>query len=195
MLARNVGQNKMQSTLRKIQDDLANAGWRIPQISHAADGKPVVVGFENWAGYLAVVSIIGFPIGCGMAIYSKEHGQNPFPGIYIAIASWAVCLIALAIKNKLKKKDWIFIEAKCLDREIRKVKAHKGMTWASRILCEFEHCGVLTQCTPAVHWTTFRSESDAQQFLNSRIDPEGGCTLRVNPRNLKEANLSARKVR
>ena len=130
-----------------------------------------------------------------MAIYLKEHGKNPFLGIYIAIASWAVCLVALAIKNKLKKKDWIFIEAKCVDREIQKVKAHKGMTWASRILCEFEHCGALIQCTPTVHWSTFRSESDAHQFLGSRIDPSGGCTLKVNPRNPREANLADRKMK
>jgi hypothetical protein len=185
----------MQSTLRKLQDDLANAGWRIRQISHAPDGKPVVVGFENWAGYVAVVSIIGFPIGCGMAIYLKEHGRNPFPGIYLAIASWALCLIALAIKNKLKKKDWIFIEAKCLDRETRRVAARKGITWASRILCEFEHDGIPVQCTPTVHWSTFPSESRALEFLNSRIDPSGGCTLRINPRNPKEANLAGRRLK
>ncbi len=185
----------MQSTLRKIQDDLANAGWRIKQISHAPDGKPVVVGFENWAGYVAVISIIGFPIGCGMAIYLKEHHQNPFPGIYIAIASWAVCLGALAIKNKLLKKNWIFIEAKCVDREIRKVASSEGATWASRILCEFDHAGSLIQCTPTVHWSTFRSESAAEQFLSSRIDPSGGCTLKVNPKNIKEANLSDRRMK
>ena len=185
----------MQSTLRKIQDDLANAGWRIHQISHAPDGKPVVVGFENWAGYVAVISIIGFPIGCGMAIYLKEHGRNPFPGIYIAIASWAICLVSLAIKNKLKKKDWIFIDAKCVDREVRKVRAHKGMTWASRILCEFEYGGSLIKCTPTVHWNTWRSESDAHHFLDSRIDPNGGCSLKINPRNPKEANLSGRRLK
>jgi hypothetical protein len=176
-----------------MQDDLANAGWRIKQISHAPDGKPVVVGFENWAGYVAVFSIIGFPIGCGWAIYLKEHNQNPFPGIYIAIASWAVCLVALAIKNKIKKKDWLLIEAKCLDREVRKVAASKGVTWASRILCEFEHGGTTVQCTPTVHWSTFRSESAAQDFLKSRIDPNGGCTLKVNPRNPREANLADRR--
>jgi len=185
----------MHSTLRKIQDDLANAGWRIKQISHAADGKPVVVVFDNWAGYLAVISIVGFPIGCGIAIYSKEHGQNPFIGISIAISSWAVCLVALAIKNNLKKKDWIFIDAKCVDRDIRKVRAHKGMTWASRILCEFKHEDVLIQCTPTVHWNTWRSESDAHDFLDSRIDPSGGCTLKVNPRNLRETNLSDRRLK
>lgn len=185
----------MQSTLRNIQDDLANRGWRIKQISHAADGKPVIIGFENWAGYIAAISIIGFPIGCGMAIYLKEHDRNPFPGIYIAIASWAACLAALAIKNKLKKKDWIFIDAKCVDREIRKATGHKGTTWACRILCEFEHHGALIQCTPTVHWSTFRSESDAHQFLDLRIDPSGGCTLKINPRNPREANLSPRKIR
>jgi len=185
----------MRNTLRKIQDDLTNAGWRIKQISHAADGKPVVVGFENWAGYVAVISIVGFPIGCGIAIYSKEHGQNPFPGIYIAIASWAVCLVALAIKNNLKKKDWIFIDAKCVDREIRRVRAHKGINWASRILCEFKHEDALIQCTPTVHWSTWRSEPDAHIFLDSRIDPSGGCTLKVNPRNLLETNLSGRRLK
>jgi hypothetical protein len=30
-----------------MQDEIANAGWRIKQISHAPDGKPVVVGFER----------------------------------------------------------------------------------------------------------------------------------------------------
>jgi hypothetical protein len=184
----------MQSTLRKMQDDLVNAGWRIKQISHAPDGKPVIVGFENWAGYVAVISILGFPIGCGMAIYLKEHRQNPFPGIYVATASWALCLAALAIKNRIKKSNWIYIDARCIDKEIRKVAARKGRTWASRILCEFEHKGAIVQCTPTVHWSTFHSESAAHQFLNSRIDPSGGCTLRVNPENPKEANLADRRI-
>ena len=101
----------MQSTLRKLQDDLANAGWRIKQISHAPDGKPIVVGFENWAAYVSWIAAIPFPIGCGMAIYRKENGHDPFPWVYLSIASWAICLAALAVKNKIKKNDWIFVDA------------------------------------------------------------------------------------
>jgi hypothetical protein len=183
----------MQSTLRKIQDALANAGWRITHISYAPDGKPSVVSFENWARYIAFFSILGFPIGCGIAIYLKEHRQNPFPGIYIAIASWSVCLLALAVNNKLKKQDWIFIDAQCIDTEIRKVTTHKGTTWAARILCVFEYGGNIIHCTPTIHWNTWRWESDANKFLNSRIDSSGVCTLKVNPRNLREANLAERK--
>lgn len=171
-----------------------NAGWRIKQISYAADGKPVIIGFENWAGFLALVSIAGFPIGCGWAVYLAERHRNPFPGVYLAAASWAVCLTALAIKNRLKKKNWIFVDAKCLDREVRHLKTHGGGKWASRVLCEFEHSGVLIQCTPTVHWSSFRSEAEAHRFLDSRIDIGGGCVLKVNPLNPKEANLSNRRT-
>ncbi len=194
-LTLNVGQNEMKNTLRKLQDDLANAGCRLRQISHAPEGKPVFVGFENWAGYVAAVSIMGFPIGCGMAIYLKEHGKSPFPGVYIAVASWAVCLLALVIKNKLIKTGWIVVEAKCIDREIREVAAKGGTTWAVRLLCEFTRDGLTTRCTPTVHWSTFTTESAARAFLGTRIDPGGGCTLRINPRNPREANLVARQIK
>ena len=185
----------MQSTLRKIQDDLANAGWRINHISHAPEGKPVVVGFENWAGYVTVIAAIPFPIALGIAIYKGENGRDPLPWVYLAIASWAICLAGLVVKNKIKKKDWIYVDAKCIDREVRKGSGRNGTIWASRILCEFEHNGITIQCTPTVHWSTWRSESDAHQFIDSRIDPSGGCTLKVNPRNPREANLSDRRMK
>ena len=110
--------------------------------------------------------------------------------IITPIASWAVCLVSLAIKNILKKKNWIFVESKCIDREIREVMAQKSISYEPRILCEFEYAGAIIQCTPTVHWSSFRSEAAASKFLNSRIDSIGGCTLKVNPNNLKEANLS-----
>ena len=184
----------MKSKIRELQDKVANYGWRIEHISHATDGEPEIIGFENWAGYVAMVSMMGFPIGCGMAIYSKTQGQDPLQGCIIAIASLLVALGALGIKNRLKKEDWIFTHAKCSDREVRKFITAKGTgpTWACRILCEFEYDGSLIQCTPTVHWKSFRSESDAHQFLTSRIDQNGGCTLKVNPKRPKEANLVER---
>jgi len=182
---------KMQNELRELQDEFANSGWRIKQISYAPDGKPVVVGFENWPGYVAVFSMFGFLIGIGLAFYL----HNSILIFYISIPSLLISFAAVATKNLLIKKGWMFIDARCVDREVRKGTGRNGTIWASRILCEFDHDGTLIQCTPSVHWSTWRSEVSAQQFLNSKIDPNGGCTLRVNPKNLREANLSDRRIK
>jgi hypothetical protein len=111
------------------------------------------------------------------------------------VASWAVCLAALAIKNKLKKQHWIYVQARCLDREVRKISGGDGINWGARILCEFDHAGARIQSTPTVHWSTFRTEAAANKFLDTRISSDGGCTLRVNPQNPKEANLAAPRLR
>ena len=183
----------MLSELREIQDKLANKGWRIEQILHAPSGKPVIIGFENWAGLLAVIAMMGFLIGLGMTIYLTKQGKSPDLGLYIATASGTVCALPLSIKNKLKKKDWVIVEAICIDREVLKAITPKGgLTWASRILCEINHEGTTIQCTPTVHWSSWRTESDANEFLNSKIDGNGRCRLKVNPKNPLEANLVAR---
>ena len=185
----------MQGKLREVQDRFANAGWRIQHISHAEDGKPMIIGFENWAGYVAVFAMLGFPVGVGMAIYLKKHGDSPSMGVTIAAISWLICMLAVAMKNKLKKKDWGTVDATCIDREVLKVIAKQGgPTWAVRILCEIQHDGAVLQCTPTVRWSTFKAESDAYAFLNSRIDDNSSCRLKINLRNPLEANLVARST-
>ena len=51
---------------------------------------------------------------------------------------------------------------------------------------------VSIQCSPVVQWTTQTCEDDAHELLNSRIDPDSECILKVNPNNFKEANLAKR---
>jgi len=180
-----------QQKLRGLQDHVANSGWRIKLISHAPEGKPMVTGFKNWADYLCVIAFCGFPVGVGLAIYHKKNGMSPFPGVIIAVVSWVVGLISLGIRNLLIKRNWILVQAKCIDTEIKRVMAGKGPNWEVRILCEFLHDGSTTQCTPTVHWSSFRTEEAAKNFLKSRIAADGHCALKVNPDNLLEANLTA----
>ena len=174
--------------LRNIQDRSINSGWRIEMISHAPKDMPIIIGFENWAGCLAVISAIGFVVGCIMEIKDQDS-----LGIYIVFGSFSVCLFALGMKIFLTKKDWIFVRAKCLDREVTRVRSRNGgSSYGSRVLCEFNYNNVSIQCTPVVHWTTQTCEDDAHELLNSRIDPDGECILKANPNNFKEANLAKR---
>jgi hypothetical protein len=180
----------LQSKFRALQDDVSDARWRITLISPAPDGKPATTRLENWAGLLAVISILGFPIGAGLAFYRKGHSESPLMGCVIAVSSWAICLAALALKNDLKKKRWIYVAATCIDTEIASSKCNLDATWNIRILCNIVRDGVTTPCTPTVHGRSFESEAAAQNFLKFKISPNGACTLRVNPQNMREANLS-----
>ena len=180
--------SKTFKELRNVQDDSINSGWRIKFISYAPKDTPIIIGFENWAGCLAGISIIGFLGGIIMSIKDQDS-----LGIYIALGSFLVCLFALVIKNFLLQKDWIFVRAKCLDREVTRVRSRNGgPSYGSRILCEFNYNDVCIQCTPQVTWITHSTEDNAHKFLNSQIDENGECILKVNPHNLKEANLVKR---
>lgn len=172
---------------------VTNDGWRIQQISHARAGKPVMVGFENWAGYMGLVGLLFIPVGIGLALYTGKYWNNPAPGIVVGVLGWVVLLVSIPLKIMVKKRNWTYIKAKCIDREIRKVRCRRGYQWIVRILCEMSIDGETIRCTPNVHWNnnSFSSEKAAMDLLNLKIGPDGSCILRINPNKLElEADLA-----
>jgi hypothetical protein len=57
---------------------------------------------------------------------------------------------------------------------------HWGWLW--RIICQYEYLGIPYRVTPEVYWGSFTSEEAALKFLEERMSPDGGCTLRVDPK-------------
>ncbi len=183
----------IQNSLREFQDMMANDGWRIQQISHARGGKPVMVGFENWAGYMGLVGLLFIPVGIGLALYTGKYWNNPIPGIVVGVLGWVVLLISIPLKIMVKKRNWTYIKAKCIDREIRKVRCRRGYRWVVRILCEMSIDGETIRCTPSVYWdnNSFSSEKATMDLLNLKIGSDGSCILRINPNKLElEADLA-----
>lgn len=178
---------------RDAQLQILNQGWRIPWISPSEDGKPYTASSKSWAGRLAPLGVLGFMAGIGWTIYAKKSGGDLTNGLYLAGTSFGIALILLFIENRNRKKGWRSSKAKCLDKEVIEMvgKAGSGRTWGARILCEIEHGDRTYQNTPQVHWSSFRSEDQAMEFLNSRIDSDGNCMLRLNPANPLEAELLA----
>lgn len=183
----------IQSNLLEGQDVMENSGWRIQQISHARGGKPIMVGLENWAGYVGLVGLLFIPVGIGLAIYTGKYWNNPVPGIAVGVLGWVVLLISIPLKIMVKKRNRTYVKGKCIDREIRKVKCRRGDRWTARILCEISINGETIRCTPNICWykNSFSSEKAAMDLLNLKIGSDGSCMLRINPSKLElEAELA-----
>lgn len=76
----------------------------------------------------------------------------------------------------------------------RPKRRKKGPRYQARLLCEFSFRGRMWKCTPTpLPWhMTPRSEESIMTYLNTRISPDGGCSLRINPANPLQAELAAK---
>lgn len=170
--------------LRQFQHKEENVGWRIQMIPYDDVSKPMLI---NSRGILTVVSLIGaLGFMCGLAIATYGNREHIISGLIVAVSSWVVALCAYWLKVRMVKLDWDFAPARCVDREVKKVRAPNvggGWTWMWRIVCEYEYLGIPYRVTPETYWRSFASEKAALKFLDERISPSGECTLRVDPKN------------
>jgi hypothetical protein len=179
----------LEKKLRKLQDNLRNAGWRIQHIPWQPEGKLeyyspgsllswmlILVGFAGFFGGIPLLSknIVSTPVGIGIMIC----------GLLLLFSS------RFSTGYRLYRK-YVRVNAKCLDREVLEYEdpdsygsLRKITYWAPRILCEFSHNGKQYTVTPIIVKTVaFGTEESVNKFLDDRIDSNQNCTLWINPDN------------
>lgn len=171
------------ATLRRWQDSALNEGWRIQFISYARPGRPMTFGLETWSRYVVLAGVLGFLFGLGYTIYLKEHGRSPAAGLVFTGLGFALAASSIKLRACLLRRLWREQPARCIDREVRRVRRHHDFTWDARILCEYEHAGAVVRCTPFLTQTGFATEGTAWARVSAVVANDGSCRLLVTPAN------------
>lgn len=178
--------------MRRVQYDVENSGWRIQMIPYDVASQPLTVPSRGLLAIVPILGMFGFLIGIGLAVYDRSRFAGR--GVLIAVSSWLIAwVVAWANQRWGDRPLWDVAQGRCVDRELRKVllSAHGGgrWGWAMRIVSEYEYLGIRYRVTPEICPDCFGSEQEARAFLDQRISPSGGCTLRVNPKNPLQTGL------
>ena len=195
----------LKRKIRRFQDKQENAGWRIQMISYDDVVKPKAV-FNGVATTGAIIFIIGFILAFNAVRpgqlpvrFSINHGKKI--GLALVIAGLLLALFGIWFKARRKRKDWELTDARCVDRELKKIWLTDTRTgagfwgWFWRIICEYEYSGKAVRVTPTVYWSNFTSEPAAMKFLEERISPDGNCKLHINPKNPLQTELVGQGIK
>jgi hypothetical protein len=106
-----------------------------------------------------------------------------------AVVGLSVALFGSLFSIALKKREWVIVNADCLDREIGQEWHSHGQTWCFRTVCQFTlECKQYT-VTPDYSGIV-ASRQGAERFLGRAISPAGKCLLYVNPADPLEAEIA-----
>ena len=102
--------------------------------------------------------------------------------------------VGIIMSYRGKYRDWLRIEAACLDREHRRIYSNDGgdsggYTWAFRLLCRFNFLGKDYTVTPS-YGRTYISENGVLRLYAKAITTRQTCFLWVNPKNPLATELS-----
>ena len=127
-------------------------------------------------------------------------------GIYFAVYKNVTCAIigvgigfplvnvGILMSYRGKYRDWLRIEAACLDREHRRISGDEGgQTWAFRLFCRFKLLGKEYTVTPS-YGRTYISENGVLRLYTKAITTRQTCFLWVNSRNPLETELSVGRL-
>ena len=173
--------------LRKLQDQLRNAGWRIQHIPWQPEGKLEVYNPGDPFTWLLIVAGCAAFFG-GVPLLSRSIVSTP-SGIGIMIGGILLLLLSRFTTGYTLYRKYIRVDATCIDREIREYEDPessgsliKNTFWTPRLLCQYNHNGQTFTVTPIiVKMIAFGSEEAVNNFLADRIDDDRHCTLWINP--------------
>jgi hypothetical protein len=178
----------LQGKLRKLQDNLRNAGWRIQHIPWQEEGKPEYYFNSPFTYVMILIGLAGF-FG-GIVLMAKPLVSIPV-GIGIAVAGLLMLFASRFAAGYIQYKGFIKVEATCIDQEVKEFEDPDSLNsmnrityWHPRILCEYSYKGRTYHVTPVIaKAVAFGNEESANRFLDERIGPDKRCTLWINPKN------------
>jgi protein-S-isoprenylcysteine O-methyltransferase Ste14 len=179
----------LEQKVRQYQDEQENAGWRIEVIPYDDPFKPMTIPTNG----VAVVGALAFLIG--FALLALDANRNNSIGLCLAIGGLFVALSGIWFKARNIRKNWEVATARCVDRELQKIRVKGGLAWCWRIICEYQYLGKEVRVTPTVYWSTFTSEDAAVKYLEERVSPSGECKLHINPKNPLQTELFGQGIK
>ena len=170
-----------KSSLRNYQDRMANQGWRIPLIPFNDSSKPIMIQ-TNWFAVLGAIVFVG---GLGLSFHKDDIRY-----VYAALGGLAFALAGIWFVAKFRRRNWVKVEARCMDKDVQTGFNGEGAFWAFRLLCTFAYQGKNYSVTP-IFWRGFTSKNSINDFLGKKIQQDGRCFLYVNPKNPLQTELAA----
>ena len=177
----------IEQKLRKLQDNLRNAGWRIQHIPWQPEGKLEYYNPNNlYTWLLILVCFAGF-FG-GIPLISENIVFVPV-GSGIMIGGILCLTLSRYTTGYCLYRHYVRVDAKCIDREVKEFidpesagSLIKNTFWAAIIKCEYSYQGKKYTVTPIiVKIVAFNTEQGINQFLDNRIAGNQNCTLWINP--------------
>ncbi len=148
--------------------------WRIEKIRFEEN---IEFGLAN---LLLLLGILGFIVGLSViflvAIF-RIPGLARFyePSIYSTPVCLVFTFVMFWLAARKKRSGWKTVEARCLDRELKKVFSASGdmsgWVWDWRILCEYDYSGKTYRVTPLVGWSTYATEEEAGKSWKDEFRP------------------------
>ena len=193
--------------VHQFQEAQINAGWRIQMIPYDNTCKPAVI-FNGVASLGALVVIAG----CLLAFNTAYPGRLPVRfsprdgvtiGLAVAAGGFLLAIFGVWSKALGKRKDWELVDARCVDRELKKIllpispspDSISTLGWFWRLVCEYEFRGQSYRVTRQVQWINFNSEAASMKFMEENVSTNGQCKLHVNPKNPLQTELSGQGLR
>jgi hypothetical protein len=136
-----------RSGVRALQQAAFDAGWRIPAI---LPGDPSRAWRPRSVSALPLVGLALFLLGALMAVTARVEG-GVAAGLVVAVAGLALSVASSVWSERRRRRDWVPVEATCLDEELAFFRKRNGGVWRWRLLCRFELSGREYTVTPTIY--------------------------------------------
>ena len=174
-----------------LQNTTETSNWRIADIPYQAQFSGPSMKDQFATSPLGMsMSLIGVGLFAGGFVSLLATKKPNVSAIVIISVGFPLFLLGALINNRAKRRDWVRIEATCIDREYMRIAVNRGKTWRFRLLCKFKLDGKEYTVTP-FYYSSFASEKRLLQFFSEAISSQQTCRLWVNPRNPLETEISA----
>lgn len=183
------GDNKFVKNLSMQQNIARNAGWRIQYISWQGD-KLEFVPNTTLTTFMGLGGFCGFLIGAMLLVFERIPTGI---ALIFMVVSFLTMLASRFVMASVLYKDWIKIDALCIDEDIQvfkeRVSTSEGRTriadvWKVRVLCEFYYNGRDYTVTPEIPRTSgFSTKTSAEKYLSKLIRVDKHCALWIDPKN------------
>lgn len=179
--------NKEQHLSNSLYNNTSN--WRIKHIPWCRGRKSIISYSFNSDTWIFLIFCL-FSIFFTILFISQKIAFIP-AGLLILLIGLFLLIICRFIIGYISYKDFVRVEAKCIDQEIKNIDGPipdtgflKITKWAPRLLCEYTYEGNKYKVTPLIpYYGTFLSQKKVELFINNRINPDSTCILWINPKN------------
>lgn len=185
----------METKFEKIRNRSANRNWRIEYIFYPKEQGIRQTKITNPMGYISLSGIILMGVSFSFLFIKKDEIENIITPVLIFFLGFIIAALGSIFHEKIRKKNWQSIQAKCLDHETQLGRTSNGnWTWTMRTLCEFEFEEKEMRCTPEIHWSKRKGEDWKHEYFQKENEDITYCILSVNPDNPHETELQRTKT-
>lgn len=115
--------------------------------------------------------------------------ENAIAAMIVSMVGAFILIVLSQLKKRSMVNGWPKVNATCMGWNAYSVYGPRGRTWILVILCTYNANSKNIELTPKVAGMSWFSQDKVLNFLDSKVDSNGCCELRVNPDDPLDAYL------